>query len=244
MGNVRLKKGYNIERSEVSKSIETAKEVFKAVGINLPPFAFWTVDDWLSKGPEADEIRLAQLGWDVTDFGHNDFQRLGRTLFTLRNGHRKSGDLTKVYAEKLILNPPNQCPPFHCHHSKMEDITNRAGGNIMVQLYMAAGDGKCSDEDFTVQIDSQTVKSKAGAIVRLEPGESLCLPPYMIHQFWGEEGTGVEVNGLGYTVSGEISSICDDWHDNYFLEPCERFCKIEEDEPRKHYLCNEYPEAD
>ena len=232
-----------MKRSEVNKSIETAKKVFNAVGINLPPFALWTVDDWRSKGPEADEIRLAQLGWDVTDFGQNDFQRLGRTLFTLRNGYKKNGHLTRVYAEKVILDPPNQCPPLHFHRSKMEDIINRGGGNIMVRLYMAAPDGKCSEENFTAQIDGQTVKLKAGAIVRLEPGQSICLPPYLIHQFCGEEGTGVEVNGLGHTVSGEVSSTCDDWNDNFFLEPCERFCKIDEDEPQKHYLCNEYPQA-
>ena len=27
------------------------------------------------------------LGWDVTDFGSKDFEHIGRTLFTLRNGN-------------------------------------------------------------------------------------------------------------------------------------------------------------
>ena len=68
------------------------------------------------------------------------------------------------------------------------------------------------------------------------------MPPGVIHQFWGEEGTGIKINGVGHTVSGEVSRVCDDWHDNCWLEPCERFCRIEEDEPALHHLVHEYPE--
>ena len=70
----------------------------------------------------------------------------------------------------------------------------------------------------------------------LRPGMSVCIPPRTIHQFWGEEGTGL-------TVSSEVSSVCDDWSDNFFLEPAERFPKLVEDAPRTHYLCHEYPAA-
>ena len=231
-----------MKRSEINRTIEIAKEVFGTLGINLPPFAFWTAEDWKSKGHEADEIRQAALGWDVTDFGLDNFNEVGRTLFTLRNGYSRNGDYSKVYAEKFILDPPDQHAPLHFHLSKMEDIINRAGGNILVQVYKATSEGKCSDEDFTIQVDGQACKMQAGATVRLEPGQSICLHPYIIHRFWGEEGTGVQVDGIGYTVSGEVSSVCDDWNDNCFLNPLERFPAVEEDEPRKYYLCNEYPQ--
>lgn len=230
-----------MKRAEINRTIEVAKTVFAKLGLKLPPFAFWTVDDWELKGHEADEIRKAALGWDVTDFGHGRFAELGRTLFTLRNGFRSGISLSKAYAEKFILDPPNQKPPLHFHRSKMEDIINRGGGNIMIKLYRSTSDGKCSDSEFMVQMDGITRKLKAGAIIRLEPGESICLPPLLFHQFWGEEGTGIEVAGTRYTVSGEVSSVCDDWNDNVFFEPAERFPRIEEDEPRCHYLCNEYP---
>ena len=87
-----------MKRSEINRSIVTAMEVFKKLGINLPPFAFWTADEWDKKGHEVDEIRNAGLGWDVTDFGQNNFELIGRTLFTLRNGYRqeKDGEFTKV----------------------------------------------------------------------------------------------------------------------------------------------------
>jgi D-lyxose ketol-isomerase len=230
-----------MKRSEINRMIEIAKKVFTGAGLRLPPFAFWTVEDWKTKGPEADEIRRAMLGWDVTDFGLGKFAEFGRVLFTLRNGYRKDGAFTKSYAEKFILDPPNQKPPLHFHRSKMEDIINRGLGNIQIRLYASTPEGQCSKTDFTVQIDGVTRTLQAGTVVRLEPGQSICLPPNLIHQFWGEEGTGMEVGQTRYSVSGEVSSVCDDWNDNCFLDPVERFCRIEEDEPRRHYLCNEYP---
>lgn len=231
-----------MHRSTVNRTIETAKEVFAALGCRLPPFAFWTVDDWRQRGHEADEIRGAMLGWDVTDFGLGDFPRYGRTLFTLRNGSPRfpSG---KDYAEKLILDPEEQKPPLHFHRHKMEDIINRGGGNLLVRLFKATPEGTCADERFTMQVDGVTRELRAGDLVRLEPGQSLCIPPRTIHQFWGEPGTGLRVGAARYTVSGEVSRVCDDWNDNCWLERCERYCRIEEDEPRRHYLVHEYPPA-
>lgn len=231
-----------MKRSTINQTIEIAKEVFAKMGMRLPPFAYWTVDDWQTKGPEADGIRKAMLGWDVTDFGQDQFERIGRTLFTLRNAYRKDdGELTQCYSEKLILDPPNQSPPLHFHKSKMEDIINRGGGNLLVLLYKASDEGQCSKDNFTVTIDGLECGIEAGATVRLKPGQSINMPPYIIHQFWGEEGTGIDVGGIKYTVSGEVSSVCDDWNDNVFLEQADRFCTIEEDSPAKHYLCHEYP---
>ena len=230
-----------MKRSEIDTSIETAKQVFAAVGLSLPPFAFWSVAEWKKKGPETDEIRKAMLGWDVTDFGRDQFDQLGRTLFTLRNGYRQNNAYNKIYAEKFILDPPNQKPPLHFHRSKMEDIIVRAGGNLLIKLFEAGHDDQPSDKPFVVQVDGQTQEHSAGSILRLNPGQSICIRPRLIHQFWGEEGTGVKIDGIGYTVSGEVSSVCDDWNDNYFLEKVKRFPAIEEDEPQQHYLCHEYP---
>lgn len=231
-----------MKRSEVNRTIARAQEVFDALNLALPPFARWTVADWKDKGPEADEIRQCMLGWDVTDFGQGRFPELGRTLFTLRNGSSRFPS-AKNYAEKLILDPENQKPPLHFHRTKMEDIVNRGGGNILVRVYKATSEGECSDENFTLQVDGITRQLKPGEIIRMEPGQSVCLPPLTIHQFWGEEGTGIRIGEGRYTVSGEISRICDDWNDNCWLEPCERFCRFEEDEPSRHYLVNEYPKA-
>ena len=55
--------------------------------------------------------------------------------------------------------------------------------------------------------------------------------------------TEAPVGGARITVSGEVSSVCDDWSDNDWLEPCERFCQIQDDVPPTHLLVHEYPAA-
>jgi hypothetical protein len=231
-----------MKRSEVNAAIDLAKQVFDAIGCKLPPFAFWTTEEWHNKGSECDEIRQCMLGWDVTDFGHNRFDELGRTLFTLRNGGPGTA-YKKDYAEKLILDPEDQKPPLHFHRNKMEDIVNRGGGNILIRLFNTTVDNRCADTDLTVQVDGTARKIQAGAIIRLEPGQSICITPRTIHQFWGERGTGIRIGNKRCTVSGEVSRVCDDHNDNYWLEPCERYCQIEEDEPSRQYLVHEYPAA-
>jgi D-lyxose ketol-isomerase len=74
-------------RSDINAAIERAKSTFRENGFHLPPFAFWTPEDWRDRGLECDEIRVCKLGWDVTDFGSGAFERIGLVAFTLRNGH-------------------------------------------------------------------------------------------------------------------------------------------------------------
>jgi len=225
-----------LRRSVINRSIEEAKEGFRRFGITLPPLAFLTVSDWGKCGPEWAEVRDCMIGWDVTDFGSGRFDQIGRTLFTLRNGTTRKPGYAKSYAQKLLFDPEIQRAPMHFHRGKMEDIYCLAGGNIMVQLRSANPDNTPSDKPLTVKVDGVARTIAAGECIRLRPGTSVCIPPRTIHQFWGEEGTGI-------TVSSEVSSVCDDWNDNFFLQPAERFPVIEEDAPRTHYLCHEYPVA-
>ena len=227
-----------LKRSQINRSIDLAIATFREHGLHLPPYAYWTVQEWRERNGDIAEIRDCMLGWDVTDFGSGDFARIGRTLFTLRNG--KGGDprYPKNYAEKFILDPEGQRAPAHFHRTKREDIIHRGqSGTIIIQLCATNADNSPSDEPFLVQVNGITHELKPFAQVRLLPGHSLCIPPRTIHQFWGEEGGGL-------TCSGEVSSVCDDWTDNYFLEAMSRFPSIDEDEPRRYYLCHEYPAAD
>ena len=225
------------KRSQINASIRLAIETFAHHGLHLPDFAFWTPQNWENRNGDCDEIRDCMLGWDVTDFGSLDFERVGRTLFTLRNGKLSDPNYPKNYAEKFILDPEGQRAPAHFHRSKREDIIHRGqSGAIRVQLCATNADDNPSDESFLIQVNGQTRELKPHDQVRLAPGESLCIPPRTIHQFWGEFGGGI-------TCSGEVSSVCDDWNDNAFLEPMTRFPAIEEDEPREFYLCHEYPRA-
>lgn len=77
-----------MKRSEINCIIKEMESLIKENGFKLPPFADWTPENWKSKGHEYDEIRDNRLGWDITDFGLGDFNKVGFGLFTIRNGNQ------------------------------------------------------------------------------------------------------------------------------------------------------------
>ena len=209
----------------------------KARQFELPPFAYWTPEDWNEAGHEADEIRRNGLGWDITDFGSGDFGRQGLFIFAIRNGNLNNPEDHKAYAEKILIVEENQITPMHFHWSKMEDIINRGGGNLMIQLYNATEDEELADTPVQVSCDGVVRTVPAGGVVTLTPGESITLVPRLYHKFWGQPGKGT-------VLVGEVSSVNDDNVDNRFYDEIGRFPEIEEDEPSLHLLCNEYPPAE
>jgi D-lyxose ketol-isomerase len=90
--------------------------------------------------------------------------------------------------------------------------------------------------DVRVNMDGREFVVSAGTQVRLTPGESISIYPYMYHDFAVESGSGA-------VLLGEVSQCNDDNTDNRFLEKIGRFPAIEEDEPPYRLLCNEYPAA-
>lgn len=226
-----------MKRSEINAILKNAKEFIDKMNFKLPPFVYFTPEEWKEKNHEYDEIRDNMLGWDVTDFGSGDFSKVGLTLVTIRNGNEKNPKYTKSYAEKLLIVNENQITPYHFHWSKMEDIINRGGGNLMIQVYNATDDDKFDMENpVTLHIDGREYQVAPGSIIRLTPGESIAIQQRMYHKFWGEEGHGM-------VMVGEVSKVNDDTADNRFYEPAGRFPSIEEDEAPLYLLCNEYPAA-
>lgn len=227
-----------MKRSEINGYIIEAKELFDSISFKLPQFAFWSPEEWEHKGEEANEIRDNQLGWDLTDYGEGDYRSMGLLLFTIRNGNYNRRDkYPKGYAEKIMVIKEEQVCPMHFHWKKREDIINRGGGNLVLELYMADENDELSDQPFTATVDGVTRQCAPGEKVILEPGESICLEPYMYHRFYGEKGKGT-------VIVGEVSDVNDDDNDNRFHTPLKRFPAIVEDEPAIHLLCNEYPGQD
>lgn len=224
-------------RSEINRAIDTAIAFFADQRFALPPYAHFTPADWAAAGPEYDEIRALGLGWDVTDFGSGDLARVGRTLFTLRNGSTRDSRYAKSYAQKLMCMPPGQQSITHYHRQKTEDLHNQGGGDIDITLWRAAAAGGLSDEAFTVSVSGVSRQIAAGTTVTLHPGEWICVRPLTYHRFGAAPGG-------GHVFGVEVSSVCDDHHDNFFLgDAGQRFPPIVEDEPRRHVLCQEYPAA-
>ncbi|MHC4444144.1 MAG: D-lyxose/D-mannose family sugar isomerase [Planctomycetota bacterium] len=223
-----------MKRSEINNNIRMAKELMAVHHFILPKWAYWSAQDWQNAGQEAREIKECMLGWDITDFGLGDFLKQGLTLFTIRNGNLAQPDNEKTYAEKIMMVQTNQITPMHFHWSKMEDIINRGGGILVIQLYNSTPEEELDESsDVKVSIDGIEHTVKAGDTVRLEPGDSITLTRGLYHKFWAEKAT---------CLVGEVSMVNDDTKDNRFHEPLGRFPEIEEDEPPLHLLCNEYPD--
>lgn len=223
-----------MKRSEINNAIREFEAKLEEYRFALPPYLSWTPEEWKTRGSEYDEIRDNMLGWDITDYGLNNFKKTGLSLITLRNGNVNDKKYTKTYAEKIMYLVPGQLSPNHFHWHKMEDIINRGGGKLGFHLWKATKDEKLSEEDVEVFRDGHKYKISAGNEVLLDPGESLTLYPYTYHEFYVLEAP---------TLIGEVSQCNDDNTDNRFYDMPARFPTIEEDEAPYRLLCSEYPKA-
>jgi D-lyxose ketol-isomerase len=223
-----------MKRSQINRLIRNAIAWLEERKVALPPFASWSPAEWAEKGHEFDEIRENMLGWDVTDYGRGNFNKIGLLLFTIRNGNLKKPEYAKPYAEKMMVLEAGQLSPNHFHWHKMEDIINRGGGTLMLQLWNSTKDEELAGTDVTVRIDGRLSTVPAGGKVFLQPGESITLTPGLYHLFAAEGGK---------VLAWEVSMVNDDTADNRFYEKQARYTDIEEDEPALFLLCNEYPEA-
>jgi D-lyxose ketol-isomerase len=221
-----------MKRSRVNEIIRESDAFIRSFGYILPPFAYWSPAELQTRRPEG--ILHARLGWDITDFGQGKFEELGLFLFTVRNG--RTEDLNRgrgmLYAEKIMISRNNQRCPVHRHAIKAEDIINRGGGRLVLELFMPDARGDIDPHaEVKVPSDGVTKKLKAGGRVVLQPGESVTLLPGVWHGFWAEAGD---------VLIGEVSTVNDDLTDNVFREPIGRFSRIEEDEAPLRLLVSDY----
>ncbi|HEY7766044.1 MAG TPA: D-lyxose/D-mannose family sugar isomerase [Aestuariivirgaceae bacterium] len=221
-----------MKRSEINRIIGESDRFIRSFGYLLPPFAYWSPREMQARRPQG--IISARLGWDITDYGQGKFDELGLFLFTVRNGRRedlKSGS-GMLYAEKIMISRRDQLSPMHRHWVKAEDIINRGGAKLVLELYMPDGKGQIDREaEVEVPSDGALRRLPAGGRLALAPGESVTLLPGVWHAFWGEGGD---------VLVGEVSTVNDDLTDNLFRDSVGRFAQIEEDEAPLHLLVSDY----
>ena len=224
-----------MDRSDVNQIIRDSDAFIRKHGFALPPFAYWTPEEMKTRvKSDSGVIYANRMGWDITDYGQENFDELGLFLFTTRNG--EAANLIKgmgmLYAEKIMISRKNQVAPLHRHVFKTEDIINRGGGKLVIELFAASSDGGIDrDSDVHVSTDGRLRVLKAGTHLALSPGESVTLMPGDWHAFWGEGAD---------TLIGEVSTVNDDLTDNIFFDPVGRFSKITENESPLHLLVADY----
>lgn len=221
-------------RSRVNEILLEADSFIRSFGYVMPPFAYWSPKEMQSKKPAG--IVDARLGWDITDYGEGKFDEMGLFLFTTRNG--SVADLTRgrgmLYAEKIMISRKDQYSPMHRHDLKAEDIINRGGGKLVLELFAPLPDGGIDREaDVSVPCDGVLRTVKAGGKISLDPGESITLMPGVWHAFWGEQKD---------VLIGEVSTVNDDETDNIFEMDIKRFAGLIEDVAPVHLLVSDYRE--
>lgn len=223
-----------MKRTEINDAIRFAETLLDRYRFRLPPFAAWTQDQWEERKGDAAEIFRAKLGWDITDYGQGDFAKIGLTLFSIRNGDAEA--LKKghgmLYAEKALIVRKDQVCPSHFHLSKTEDIINRGGGRLVLELVSTLPDGS-PDEYAPVRVMTDGVwrKLPARGKLSLAPGESVTLVPRLAHAFWAEDAD---------VFVGEVSTVNDDETDNVFLQQVGRFPTIDEDAAPYRLIVGDY----
>jgi len=222
-----------MKRSRVNQIMSEAEAMIRQHGFVLPPFAYWSPEK-LQQKAAGTRIARARMGWDITDYGQGRFGEMGLFLFTLRNGDladlQRGGGM--CYAEKLLISRQDQLSPMHTHGIKAEDIINRGGATLVVELYGSDDSGGFAENrGGVVACDGVPRAFGPGEKLRLAPGQSVTLRPGDWHAFWGEGGD---------VLIGEVSTVNDDVTDNIFRAPIGRFAEVEEDEPPLHLLVSDY----
>jgi len=223
-----------MKRSIINDILREGDEFIRSFGFRLPPFAYWTPDQMKARRDDIAGIINARMGWDITDYGQGDFDKLGLFLFTVRNGSqedlRQGGGM--CYAEKIMISRQDQISPMHRHIVKAEDIINRGGATLALEMFASDADGNIDRQaDVIVATDGMERRLAAGGILMLSPGESVTLMPGNWHAFWGEGGD---------VLIGEVSAVNDDLTDNIFEASIGRFADVDEDEDPIHLLVSDY----
>ena len=223
-----------MKRSTINSIMAEADELIRHHGFALPPWAYWTADVFRANAEAAEAVITARCGWDITDYGAGRYDEMGLFLFTLRNGRltdlQRGGGM--CYAEKLLISKQDQLSPMHTHVIKAEDIINRGGATLVIELFGSDDDGNfAEDRCGVVMCDGIRREFGAGEKLKLAAGESVTLMPGDWHAFWGEGGD---------VLIGEVSTVNDDETDNIFREPIGRFAQIEEDVDPTHLLVSDY----
>lgn len=223
-----------MKRSEINEIVTGADRFIRSFGFLLPPFADWSPERMRQEIAAGGQIPARGLGWDVTDYGLGRFDEIGLTLFTLRNGD--ADDLRHgrgmLYAEKIMISRRDQIAPMHRHKVKAEDIINRGGGTLVIELFAPDGTGGIDERaQVAVPQDGVVRTLPAGGCLKLAPGESVTLLPGIWHAFWAEGAD---------TLVGEVSTVNDDRTDNVFRDRVARFSDVEEDVPPVRLLVSDY----
>ena len=75
-----------MKRSYVNELIRKTEAALSENKIALPEFSRFGLKEWEACRSRMGTVKKTMLGWDITDYGRGEFEKLGTVLFTIRNG--------------------------------------------------------------------------------------------------------------------------------------------------------------
>jgi putative MATE family efflux protein len=191
-----------------------------------PAAAYWTPDQFKARID-------ARCGWDITDYGQGRFDEMGLFLFTLRNG--RLADLQRgggmCYAEKLLISGRTSCRPMHTHVIKAEDIINRGGATLVVELYGSDDKGASPPTRAAWSVRRDRARPMARREAEARPGRKRHADAGRLARLLGRGRRRADRRGLDRQRRRDRQ---------HLREPIGRFAEIEEDEAPTHLLVSDY----
>ena len=83
-----------MKRSTVNTIMAEAGEMIRRHGFALPPFAYWSPEQFKARADKARHVIDARCGWDITDYGAGRFHEMGLFL------DRKSTRLNSSHSQQ------------------------------------------------------------------------------------------------------------------------------------------------
>ena len=186
-----------MKRSRVNDIIEEGDAFIRSFGYVMPPFAYWSPEELKARRPRRHHRRAARLGHHRLRAGR---VRRARAV-PVHRPQRRADDLTRgkgmLYAEKIMISRKDQLSPMHRHIVKAEDIINRGGGKLVLELFMSRPDGGIDEEaEVEVPTDGVVRRMPAGGLLKLEPGESVTLDARRLARLLGRGRRRADRRGL------------------------------------------------
>ena len=130
-----------MKRSRINEILREGDAFIRSFGYVMPPFAYWSPEELRARKPRASS-RRGSAGTSPTT-GKTSSTNSACSCSQSRNG--RAEDLARgqgmLYAEKIMISRKNQLSPMHRHVVKAEDIINRGGGKLVLELFMPDAEG-------------------------------------------------------------------------------------------------------
>ena len=132
-----------MKRSRVNEIIREADAFIRSFGYVMPPFAYWTPDE-LQGAPAAPASSTPGSAGTSPTTARATSTSSACSCSPCATAAppispRGSGML---YAEKIMISRKDQLSPMHRHDVKAEDIINRGGGTLVLELFSRDADGR------------------------------------------------------------------------------------------------------